>query len=75
MYNYIVISMKRLKELRIKYNYTVAEMAKLCGLSPTYYWQIENNQRRLYYKVAVKIAKIFNMKPDDIFYNDFPESW
>ena len=53
--------MKKLKELRIKHNYTIAEMAKLVGLSPTYYWQIENKQRRLYYKVAIKIATVFNL--------------
>ena len=63
--------MKKLKELRIKHNYTIAEMAKLVGLSPTYYWQIENKQRRLYYKVAIKIATVFNLKPDDIFYDNF----
>lgn len=63
--------MKKLKELRNKYNYTIAQMAKLVGLSPTYYWQLENKQRRLYYKVAIKIAKVFNLKPDDIFYDSF----
>ena len=35
------------------------------------YCQIENGQRRLSYQMAVKIAKIFNLKPDDIFYNTF----
>ena len=72
MYNKIVISMKKLKELRIKNNYTYADMAQLIGISATYYWQLENGDRRLYYKMAIKIAKIFNLKPDDIFYNDIP---
>ena len=63
--------MKNLKELRQKNGYTIAQFAKLVGLSPTYYWQLENKQRRLYYEIAVKIAKIFNLKPDDIFYNEF----
>lgn len=60
--------MKKLKKLRLDNQYTIADMAKLVGISPTYYWQIENKQRRLYYKVAVNIAKVFNLKPDDLFY-------
>lgn len=63
--------MKKLKELRQKNNYTISEFANLIGISATYYWQIENKKRRLYYKLAIKIAKIFNLKPDDIFYNEF----
>lgn len=63
--------MKKLKELRILNNYTVVEIAKIIGISPTYYWQIENKKRRLYYEVAVKIAKVFNKKPDEIFYEEY----
>ena len=62
--------MKKLKDLRIKNNLTIKEMANLVGLSPTYYWQIENKKRRLYYEIAKRIAKIFNKKPDEIFYED-----
>lgn len=69
MYNEIVVFMERLKELRIQNGYTVAKMAELVGLSQTYYWQIENKKRRLFYDIAVKIAKVFDLKPDDIFYN------
>lgn len=63
--------MKTLKELRIKKNISIIEISKMVGISPTYYWQIENKTRRLYYSLAVKIAKVFNKKPDDIFYNEF----
>jgi len=62
--------MKKLMEIRKQYGYTIIKMSELTGLSPTYYWQIENKKRRLYYKVAIKIAKVFNMKPDDIFYEN-----
>ena len=62
--------MNKLKEIRKKHGYTIAHMAKLVNLSPTYYWQLENKQRRLYYEIAVKIAKVFNLKPDDIFYDN-----
>ncbi|MBR1413362.1 MAG: helix-turn-helix transcriptional regulator [Bacilli bacterium] len=63
--------MNKLKELRIINNYSVVQLAKKIGISPSYYWQIENKKRRLYYNIAVKIAKVFNLKPDDIFYDDF----
>lgn len=60
----------KLEELRKKNNYTCLDMANLLGLSKTYYWQLENGNRNLYYNVAKKIANIFNLKPDDIFYED-----
>lgn len=63
--------MKKLKELRTMNNLTVIEISKIIGISPTYYWQIENKQRRLYYELAVKIAKVFNKKPDEIFYEEY----
>jgi putative transcriptional regulator len=63
--------MKKLKELRIKNNYTYDDMAKLVKISKTYYWQIENNKRRLFYKQAIIIARIFNLKPDEVFLDDF----
>lgn len=63
-------SIKKLEEARIKAHYTYADMATMVGISKAYYWQIENGTRRLYYHLAVKIAKIFNMKPDDLFYDN-----
>lgn len=63
--------MKKLKELRISKNITVKEMARLLKISPTYYWQIENKDRRLYYELAKKIAQVFKLKPDDIFYEEY----
>lgn len=62
--------MNRLKELRMKKGYSIINIAKEVGISPTYYWQIENKTRRLYYELAVRIAKVFNLKPDDIFYEE-----
>lgn len=60
--------MNKLKKLRIENNINLKEMAQKVGISYTYYWQIENKERNLYYYLAIKIAKIFNLKPDDIFY-------
>ncbi|MBM0064972.1 helix-turn-helix transcriptional regulator [Bacillus gibsonii] len=58
---------ERLKEVRLNNRMTLQEMADQLGVSKPYYWQIENGERRLYYDLAVSIAAIFNMKPDDIF--------
>ena len=60
--------MNKLKELRKLHKLTIKQMASKLNMSPTYYWQIENNKRNLYYKTAVDIARVFNLKPDDIFY-------
>lgn len=63
--------MNELKEKRISAGYSCRKMAMKLNISKTFYWQIENNQRRMSYEMAVKIAKVFNMKPDDLFYNYF----
>lgn len=60
-----------LEKLRLKNNYSYQQMADMLNISKSYYWQIEHNNRRIYYDLAVKIAKIFNKKPDEIFYNLF----
>lgn len=60
--------MNRLKILRLNNKISIKEMAEKVGISYTYYWQIENKERNLYYSLALKISKIFELKPDDIFY-------
>ncbi|MBP3460894.1 MAG: helix-turn-helix transcriptional regulator [Bacilli bacterium] len=60
----------KLKELRIKYKYTSKDIADILGISKPFYSQIENGRRRLSYDMAVKISKIFKMKPDELFYDD-----
>jgi putative transcriptional regulator len=62
--------MKKLKDLRKKNNLTYDDIANLLNISKTFYWQLENNKRRIFYKQAIAIAKIFNLKPDDIFYEE-----
>jgi putative transcriptional regulator len=63
--------MERLKELRINRGLTHLEMATLLNISKPYYWQIENNKRGLSYTMAYKISKVFNTKPDDLFFEEF----
>lgn len=58
---------KKLKELRTKYNYTIYDMAKKLNISSSHYSLLENKKRNLTYEMAIKIARIFYMKPDEIF--------
>lgn len=62
---------EKLQLIRNNKNISYKNMAEMLGVSKTYYWQIENGKRRLTYEFAKKIASIFNLKPDDIFYEEF----
>jgi putative transcriptional regulator len=66
-----VTPLEKLKTMRIEKKYTCKDMAAALKISKPYYWQIENDKRGLSYDMAFKIAKIFNVKPDDIFYSEF----
>ena len=59
--------MNNLKRIRKEKDYTIYDMAKKLNITPSYYSQLENKKRRLFYDMAYKIANIFNMKPDSIF--------
>ena len=61
---------QKLKYLREQNGYTSDKISKKLNISKAFYSQIENGHRRLSYDMAVKIANIFKMKPDDIFYDD-----
>lgn len=65
--------MNELKEIRKKRKFTCEYMANHLKISKPFYWQIENGKRRLSYKMAVKIARVFDLKPDDIFYKEFKD--
>lgn len=65
---------EKLRELRLQNNLTYLDMANQIGICKAYYWQLEHGNRRLYYEMALKIAKIFNLKPDDLFYDYFNQS-
>ena len=60
---------QRLKELRKEKNMSYETVAKEVGICKAYYWQIEHGNRRVYYDLALKISKVFKLKPDDIFYD------
>ena len=61
-------TLEKLKKLREKNKFTYQDMANKLGICKAYYWQIENGNRNLYYDLAKRISAIFNLKPDDIFY-------
>lgn len=58
---------EHLKQIREENQMTIQEIANEIGISKGYYSMIENGKRGLSYNLAVKIAQVFNMKPDDIF--------
>lgn len=60
--------MDKLKQCRLDKNYSCQKMANLLKISKTYYWQLEQGKRRLTYDMAIQIAGIFGLKPDDLFY-------
>lgn len=63
----------KLKQVRQKKGYTTKEMSEMLGISKAFYCQLENGKRTLSYKMALKIAMIFKVKPDTLFYEDFKE--
>lgn len=63
--------MNKLREYRSKYHYSCQEMANMLNISKSFYWQLENNKRKLSYETAIKIAKIFNVTPDVMFYDEY----
>lgn len=58
---------EQLKEIRKEQGFTVYDMAKELSITPSFYSQIENKKRRLFYDTAVKISLILKKKPDEIF--------
>lgn len=64
-------SLTELSKIRKTKKLNYRDISILLGISKTYYWQLENGKRRLSYNMACQIAKIFKMKPDKLFYQDF----
>ncbi len=60
---------KILAELREKNKLTQEDMALKLGISRSYYGHIENGVRNPTYGLAKRIANIFNVKVEEIFFN------
>ncbi len=43
-------------------------MSDTLNISQSYYYQIENDKRKLEYAMAVKISSMFGLKLDDMYY-------
>ena len=63
--------MNKLKELRIKKNIKIKDMASLLKISEPFYSQLENKKRTLSYAMAKKIAIILKTTPDQLFYDEY----
>lgn len=66
--------METLKQYRTLAHYSYKQMSTLLNISKTFYWQLEQGHRRLSYDMAIKIANIFQVRPDALFYNDLKEN-
>ena len=66
--------MSKLKETRKRNKLTHQTMADTLKISKAFYWQIENNKRRLSYDMAIKIADIFKTTPDELFYEEYKKN-
>lgn len=60
----------KLKEIRCKNHLTLKDVSERVGISKAFYCQLENGKRRLLYETAIKIASVFNVRPDYLFYNE-----
>lgn len=50
---------------------TCGQMANMVGCSELYLHEIINGKQPLSYEMALYISEIFNMKPDELFYDNF----
>ena len=62
----------KLYKIRKEHDLSIYDIERLTGINATHYYLIEQGKRILFYDTAVKIASVFNMKPDDIFYTKKP---
>lgn len=65
------VTLNKLKELRLQKGYTQEKMVEFLGLKyKSHYCQIENGDIRPSLDIANKIAKVFNMTIEEIFFDE-----
>ena len=74
LYNWFGDYVKKLKKVRKKYGYSCSDMANFIGISKPFYWQLENKKRNLSYKLTFDISKVFGLRPDDLFYDEYKKA-
>ena len=65
--------LKKLRCLRKEKGISTSTMANTLNISQSMYSYIEIGKKRLSYDIAVRISNIFNITPDEIFYDDFKQ--
>lgn len=61
---------QNLTRIRKQKNLSMITIADKLNISTAYYCQLETKKKRLSYEMAVRIANILGMMPDDIFYEE-----
>ena len=67
-------TLNSLRTIRKSHRMTLADLANKIKVSKAYLSMIETGKRKLDYLLAIKIAAVFQLKPDQIFYNDLVRS-
>ncbi|HKM11157.1 MAG: helix-turn-helix transcriptional regulator [Bacilli bacterium] len=67
-------TLNSLRTIRKSHRMTLADLANKIKVSKAYLSMIETGKRTLDYLLAIKIAAVFQLKPDQIFYNDLVRS-
>lgn len=63
-----------LTKLRKQNHLSMVDIANQLDISTAYYCQLETKKKRLSYEMAIRIANVFHLTPDDIFFDDEKES-
>ncbi len=63
----------KIREYRKKAGWTIKEVGEKLGISRAMYGHIENGEKRLSYGVAVKLADLYGVTPDELFYEEYKE--
>ena len=59
-----------LKSLIQDNKYTYKEIGNIAGISKPAVWMIANGKRKPSYETAIILSYIFDLKPDEVFYDE-----
>lgn len=65
--------LKTLQKKRQENKISIVQLANCLNISKSMYSYLENGERRLSYRDAIKIATLFKTTPDELFYKDYHE--
>lgn len=65
-----VARLSKFRCMRKERGLNLDDVAKMLNVSKAYISMIETGKRSLDYEMAISMASIFNVKPDDIFLDD-----